>query len=125
MTWLGVAPIVKPNGVPRDHDESKTLLVRQIAPTYWLTTVWPLATTGPLPLTRVLTTSPVGGFPDFGMVIVGAAPGLAVTLGSEPPPLDTLLPEADALSANSLIMSTTNTRVSLAFTPACEFPVLP
>ena len=59
------------------------------------------------------------------MVMVGAAPDLAVTLGSEPPPLDTLLPEADALSGNSLIMSTTNTRVSFAVTPAWEFPDLP
>ena len=93
MTWLGVAPIVNPNGVPRDHDESKTLPVRQISPTYWLTTVCPLVTAGPVPLIRVLVTSEVGAFPDFGMVMVGAAPDLpAVTAGSEPPPLDTLLP---------------------------------
>ena len=125
MTWLGVAPIVKPNGSPRDHDESKTLPVRQISPTYWVTTVWPLVTAGPVPLTRVLVTSAVGAFFDVGMVMVGAAPDLAATLGREPPPLDTLLPEADALFGNSLIMSTTNTRVSLAVTPACEFPDLP
>src|ERR1039458_1376560 len=125
MTWLGVAPIVNPNGSPRDHDESKTLLVRQISPTYWVTTVCPLATTGPDPLIRVLVTSPAGGFPDLGMVMVGAVPALAVTVGSEPPPLDTVLPEADAVFGNSLIMSTTNTSVSLAVTPAWEFPVLP
>ena len=59
------------------------------------------------------------------MVMTGAAPALAVTLGREPPPLDTLLPVADAVFGNSLIMSTTNTRVSLAVTPAWEFPVLP
>ena len=99
--------------------------VRQISPTYWVTTVWPLATTGPVPLTRVLVTSDVGAFFDVGIVMVGAAPGLAVTLGSEPPPLDTWLPEADALFANSLIMSTTKTRVSFAVTPAWEFPDLP
>ncbi len=44
MTWLGVAPMVKPNGVPRDQEESNTLPVRQMAPTYWATTVWPLVT---------------------------------------------------------------------------------
>ena len=60
------------------------------------------------------------------MVMVGAAPDLpAVTVGSEPPPLDTLLPVADAVFGNSLIMSTTNTSVSLAVTPAWELPVLP
>ena len=59
------------------------------------------------------------------MVMVGAAPDLAVTVGSEPPPLDTWVPVAEALLANSLIMSTTNTRVSVAETPAEELPVLP
>ena len=126
MTWLGVDPIVNPNGSPRDHDESKVLPVRQIWPTYWVTTVWPLATVGPEPLISVLVTSDDGGVLDVGIAMVGVPPDLpAVTVGSEPPPADTLLPEADALFGNSLIMSTTNTSVSFAVTPAWEFPVLP
>src|ERR1700749_1656470 len=79
MTWLGVAPMVKPNGSPRDQDESNTLPVRQIEPTYWVTTVWPLATTGPEPLISVLVIRPDGGLCD-GILMTGAAPDFAVTV---------------------------------------------
>src|SRR5258708_12244955 len=61
MIWAGEAPISKPNGAPRDHEESKVVRVRQLRPTYWVTTSWPLATGGPDPLIRVLTTSLLGG----------------------------------------------------------------
>ena len=57
--------------------------------------------------------------------MTGAAPDFAVIEGSAPPPLDTCEPVAAALLGNSLIMSMTKTRVSLALTPAEEFPVLP
>ena len=66
----------------------------------------------------------VGGLP-LGIVIVGAAPAAAVTVGSEPPPLDTGCPVAAAVPAKSLIMSTTNTSVSVPLMPACESPLVP
>src|SRR5512135_3188364 len=113
ITWLGAAPIVKPNGWPRDHDESNTLPVRQITPTYWVTTVCPLATTGPDPLISVLLTRLVGALCPELTVMAGAVPVLALTVGRAPPPLDTGVPVADALSGKALIMSTTNTSVSL------------
>src|ERR1700681_3295362 len=94
MTWVGVAPMVKPNGSPRLQDESKTLPVRQIAPTYWATTVWPLTTAGPDPLISVFVTSLVGGVLDEGILITGALPVVAVTVGSPPPPLETCVPDA-------------------------------
>ena len=88
------------------------------------TTVWPFCTVAPEPLISVLTTSEDGGlWAEDGMVMVGAAPAFAVTEGSEPPPLVTWVPVAEALFANSLIMSTTNTRVSVAVTPAEELPL--
>src|ERR1700726_203944 len=93
MTWLGVAPMVKPNGWPRVQDASKTLPVRQIAPTYWATTYWPLLTADPDPLIRVLVTSVVGGVPVEGILITGAVPVVAVTVGSVLPPLETWLPD--------------------------------
>ena len=57
----------------------------------------PLATWGPLPLIRVLVTRVDGGLFD-GKVTVGALPEWAVTVGSVPPPLDTWVPLADAVS---------------------------
>ena len=57
--------------------------------------------------------------------MVGALPAAAETVGRPLPPLDTCVPDADAVAEKALIMSTTNTRVSLAVTPTCEFPVLP
>src|SRR5579864_6191190 len=100
MIWAGEAPIWKPNGAPRVHDESKTLpvfapaLAGQIAPTYCVTTSWPLATGGPDPLISVLTTSLLGGA-DEGTLTVGALPAFAVTVGRPAPPSDMWVPEAD------------------------------
>src|SRR5580700_4951483 len=113
MTWLGVAPMVKPKGWPRVQDASKTLPVRQITPTYWATTVWPLLTAAPDPLISVFATSADGGRPDEGILITGAVPEVAVTVGSAPPPLDTCVPDAESFAPKSLIMSTTKTSVSV------------
>src|SRR5216683_1717438 len=123
MTWLGVAAMVKPKGWPRVQDASKTLPVRQMTPTYCATTVWPLVTADPDPLISVLATSADGGLPDEGILITGALPVVAVTVGNVPPPAEICLP--DAASPNFLIMSTTKTSVSVALTPAWELPVLP
>src|ERR1017187_4788390 len=125
MTRLGVAPMVKPKGAPRVQDASKTLPVRQITPTYWATTVWPLLTTGPAPLIRGLVTSVVGGVPVVGILTTGALPVVAVTVGSVPPPSETWVPDAEAFAPNFVIMSTTKTSVSVPLTPAWEFPALP
>src|SRR5215469_6126470 len=124
MTWLGVAAMVKPNGCCRVQEASNTVPLRQIAPTYCTTTVCPLATAGPVPLTSVLLTSLVGGLLD-GILIFGAVPAAAVTVGSEPPPLDTCWPDADAFAAKFLIRSTTNTSVSVPLIPACGLPLVP
>src|SRR5215467_555332 len=88
MTWLGVAAMVKANGCCRVQEASNTVPLRQMAPTYCTTTVCCLAMAGPVPLTSVLVTSLVGGLVD-GILIFGAAPVDAVTVGSGPPPLDT------------------------------------
>src|ERR1700704_3934699 len=98
MIWAGEAPISKPNGAPRDHEESKVVRVRQLRPTYCVTTSWPLATGGPDPLIRVLTTSLPGGA-VVGTLTAGAVFALAVTAGRLPPPSDTWVPEADAVPA--------------------------
>src|SRR5262249_32096198 len=124
MIWAGEAPISKPNGAPRDQEESKTLRVRQLRPTYCVTTSWPLATGGPDPLISVLTTSLLGR-DGVGTFTLGAVPVLAETVGRLPPPLDTLVPDADAVPVYSLIMSTTNTSVSLPVMPTCELPLAP
>jgi hypothetical protein len=58
-------------------------------------------------------------------LICGAAPVLALTLGRPLPPLETCWPEADAFDGNSLIRSTTKTRVSVPLIPACGLPVEP
>ncbi len=65
-----------------------------------------------------------GGLP-LGILIVGAVPAAAVTVGSEPPPLDTCCPAAAAVPEKSLIMSTTNTSVSVPLMPACASPLVP
>src|ERR1700683_68641 len=83
----GGAPIWETAAAPLDQEESKTARVRQFRPTYWVTTSWPLATAGPLPLISVLTTSEAGG-DVLGMVTVGALPVAGVTVGRLPPPLD-------------------------------------
>src|SRR6516225_8513979 len=80
MTWLGLAPMVKPNGWLRFQDESNWYPLRQIAPVYWTTTVSPAATVGPVPLIRTFVVRLAGGFP-LGILIVRAAPEApAVTL---------------------------------------------
>src|SRR5215472_10001089 len=93
ITWLGLAAMVKPNGCFRFQDASNTWPLRQMAPVYWTTTVSPAATAGPVPLIRTLVVRFFGGLP-LGILIVGAAPAVAVTVGSEPPPLDTCCPVA-------------------------------
>ena len=65
-----------------------------------------------------------GGLP-LGILIVGADPATAVTVGSEPPPWETCRPAAAAVPAKSLIMSTTNTSVSVPLMPACASPLVP
>src|ERR1700744_5413960 len=87
MTWLGVAPILKLYGRLRDQDESNTVPVRQLTPVYWATTSSPLVTVAPVPLIRVLETSVLGGVTPLGILIVGAAPVVALTVGRLPPPL--------------------------------------
>src|SRR5215813_8305877 len=86
MTWLGLLPMMKLNGWSRFQEASNTvplpLPLRHSTPTDCLA-----LTTGPLPLTRTLVTSLAGGLPD-GTLILGAAPVVAVTLGSPLPPLD-------------------------------------
>ena len=57
----------------------------------------PLTSFGPLPLISVLVTRPEGGL-LAGIVTVGALPVWAVTVGRLPPPLDTWVPDADAVS---------------------------
>src|SRR5579875_761394 len=125
ITWLGVAPILKLNGVPRDQEESKTWPVRQMTPVYCATTVWPLVTAGPVPLIRVLVVRLFGGVTPLGIFTVGALPLAAVTVGRLPPPLETLDPDADAVSENFWIRSRTKTRVSEPDTPSWELPVDP
>src|ERR1700759_3971084 len=87
MTWLGEAPILKLYGRLRDQDESNTVPVRQLTPVYCATTSSPLVTTGPVPLIRVLATSVLGGVTFLGIVILGALPLAALTVGRLPPPL--------------------------------------
>src|SRR6185437_4810551 len=131
-TGTPVSPLTKPgttsaafraklNGVPDEllegHVVLKTCLVRQFTATYCATTVWLAASLGPVPWTRVLVTSLLGG--EFlGMVIVGAAPVAALTVGRLPPPPETCLPVADAVGGNALIRSSTQTVVSLPLTPS-------
>src|ERR1700729_2802905 len=71
MTWP--SPITVVNGWLRDHEESKTFPVRQITPVYWTARSWPLLTTAPVPLMRVLTWRALGAVAFAGMVIVGPA----------------------------------------------------
>src|SRR5215469_15590620 len=54
-------PIWKPEGALRFHDESKTLPVPQIRPSYCATRSLPFFTTGPVPWIRVWTCSVAGG----------------------------------------------------------------
>ena len=120
--------MTKLNGWPRFQEASNTvpfpLPLRHSAPTYCTTTVWLALTAGPLPLTRTLVTSLAGGLPD-GTLIFGAAPAVAVTLGSAPPPLDTCWPVADAFPAKFLIRLTTKTSVSVPLIPTCGLPDVP
>src|SRR5215472_3934134 len=114
ITWLGLAPMVKPNGwppVPCFQDASNTWPVRQFTPVYWTTTVSPWATAGPVPLIRVFDTRLVGGLPE-GILMVGAAPLVSLTVG-RPFPGEAWVPLTDALGAKSWSMSTTKTRVSV------------
>ena len=83
-----------------------------------------MATFGPLPLTSVLVTSPLGGEED-GKVSVGAVPALALTVGRVPPPLDTWVPVAPAVSAYALSTSMTNTSVVVPVMPSWELPEVP
>src|SRR6266851_1503636 len=124
MTWLGDLPMVKPNGALRCHEESKVFLLFQIRPTYWVTTVWPLTIAGPDPLIRVFAASVPCGDVE-GIDTDGTLPSCAPTVGRPLPPPDTCCPEADAFAAKFLIRSTTKTRVSVGFIPACVFPWLP
>ena len=124
MICSGVASSSNPNGCCRDHDESKTFLVRQLTPTYWVTTSSPLATGAPVPLIRVLVISFAGSL-AAGIVTVGIVPGVALTEGSGPPPSETCWPAADAVAAKFLIRSTTNTTVSDGPTPIWALPWLP
>src|SRR5215469_4932550 len=93
--WAGVASISKPRSMPWDQDESKTARVRQLRPTYWVTTYWPLTTGGPDPLTRVLVTRPLGGA-VVGILTVGALPVAVATVGRLPPPSETWVPAAES-----------------------------
>src|SRR5580700_386502 len=97
MTWP--APITVAKGSLRDQEESKTFLVRQIMPVYWTTMYWPFLTTGPAPLTSVLTWR-VFGAAVLGMVIVGPLPAApTLTVGSAPPPSEVWVPGTPAVLA--------------------------
>jgi hypothetical protein len=61
-------PITKEAGTPRCHQESKTLPVRQIRPSYCATSSLPLATGGPVPWISVSAWSVPGGA-AFGIVL--------------------------------------------------------
>src|ERR1700746_1889381 len=91
ITWPGLAASVQPNGcppVPCFQDASNTWPVRQFTPVYWTTTVSPSATAGPVPLTRTFDTRLAGGLAPDGILMVGAAPVVLLTVGS-PFPADT------------------------------------
>src|SRR5216683_1642764 len=89
MTCSGDAPMVNPNGAPLVHEESKVFPVRQMTPTYWTTSVWPLVTLAPVPLMRVVVVR-VFGVADDGILMVGAVPAAtAATVGSPCPPVET------------------------------------
>src|ERR1700685_3685629 len=104
MTWP--SPITVAHGSLRDHEESKTFLVRQFMPVYWTTRYWPFLTTGPGPLISVLTWRVVGAA-VFGMVIVGPLPAApAVTVGSVPPPSEVCVPLTPAVLSNEDRQST-------------------
>src|SRR6266498_4290254 len=85
MTWDGCAAMRAPNGWRRCQEESNIFFVRQISPTYWVITYWPLVIAGPVPRTRVRTIRDFGGEP-FGSVTDGALPCALPTVGSAPPP---------------------------------------
>src|SRR5258708_4245562 len=89
-----------------------TLPVRQMEPTYWATTVWPLASFGPEPLISVVTDSLAGGV-FLGTAMTGDCPDAAVTVGSLPPPVDTCVPLAACVAENCCSRSITHTTVSL------------
>src|ERR1019366_3690586 len=100
MTWLGGAARGETKRGPRGRRGTQSPPARQITPTYWATTVWPLLTTGPAPLIRGLVTSVVGGVPVVGILTTGALPVVAVTVGSVPPPSETWVPEPEAFAPN-------------------------
>src|SRR6266446_9766754 len=118
ITCSGDAPMTKPNGEPDDQEEPNAFFVRQMYPVYWAMTYWPLTTVAPPPLMRAFTTSPLGGVEEEGNVSVGAPPVLALTVGRLPPPLDSCVPEADAVLEYSLSKSMTNTCVVVPVTPS-------
>jgi len=81
-------PITKEAGTPRCHEESKTLPVRQIRPSYCATSSLPFATGGPVPWISVSAWSVPGGA-AFGIVTGGATPASeGLTDGSFGSPAD-------------------------------------
>src|SRR5215469_1920601 len=106
------------------HEASNTLPVRQLTPTYCVTTVSPLASFGPEPLIRVVTDSLAGGV-FFGTEMTGAWPVVAVTDGSLPPPADTCVPLAACVAEYCCRRSITQTRVSFPVIWSCDWPFGP
>src|SRR5579872_720500 len=108
-------PIARPYGWFRFQLASKTWPVRQFTPVYWTTMNWPDWTFGPVPWISVLVVMPFGGL-FFGIVIVGCAVVVSLTVG-RPDPAWVCLPEIDALPGNVPITSITNTSVSVPLMP--------
>src|SRR5215469_4320639 len=101
------------------QEASNTLPVRQLTPTYCVTTVSPLASLGPEPLISVVTESLAGGV-FFGTEMTGAWPAVAVTDGSLPPPVDTCVPLAACVAEYCCRRSITQTSVSLPVICSCD-----
>ncbi len=120
MTCSGEAPMTKPNGEPcrpGGGAGGEGLLGPPDVADVLGDDESPLATVGPSPLISVFVTSPLGGGEE-GKVRVGALPAFALTVGRVPPPLDTWVPDADAVSEYALSKSTTNTSVVVPVMPS-------
>src|SRR5215472_2289374 len=128
---ITLPPILNPNSCPSGCFAVGQLLantfpVRQMAPTYWATTVSPSASFGPEPLISGVTDRLVGGELP-GKAMEGATPAdfTGVTVGSPLPPLETCGPDADCEPEYCCSRSITQTRVSVPLTPSCDSQLEP
>ena len=98
--------------------------VRHSTPTYWVMTSWPLVIAGPLPWMRVLTTSLDGGL-VLGILMVGALPAVAVTVGRPFAAVGHLLAGRGRGRGEGLDHVDDEHQGVLRRHATCEFPVLP